>query len=484
MTFQRKLTLTLLFAAATGFSAMGQGAWLVDPGDQQIYTNPVATDVKVGIGVVEPDEKLEVAGNALINDNLGVNTTIAPTQELYVRGQMYMGSTGFTIPSTEDKISLVGDQIGDPEMTGLGYESEAIFDVGGALDNKRVLVSRAEYAHRWYINSNADGGASSLMTLRPTGLGVNVDLPDAGVHVNATGVQDVFRGEYEGDLRFIVGENSFSGFNIDNPLAHLHVNGNSTISQLLVTPDVSGTGGDAEILLGEDDDFTYGMALRYDGGDNRFYVMGENTTGAQGPHFSVERDNGDVGIGFGSSIVPTGYKVAAAGSMLLRPDLGISDGTVSLMLGEDEDNGLIWRYDGLSNRLHLDYRQGGTLSGTHMTIERLSGDMSIGYDENIAPTGYKLAVDGGVICESVRVDMSEDWPDYVFEPEYNLMSISALKASIEANGHLPGIPSADVVEAEGIDLGDMQKRMMEKIEELTLYVIELQDQIEVLKTSK
>ena len=482
MTFQRKLALTLIIAAGAGLNAMGQGAWLIDPGQQQIYTNPVATDVKVGIGLSEPDEMLEVAGNALIHDNVGINTTVTPTQELYVRGQMYMGSTGFMIPTSEDKISLVGDQIGDAEMTGFGYESELVDD-GGLLDNKRVLVNKAEYGHRWYINSNADGGSSSIMSLRARGLGINVDLPDAGVHVNAIPTQDVFRGEFQGDLRFVVQENGRSGFNVDDALADLHLNGDVSMTQFLMTPNQPLTGGSTEILMGEDDDFTYGMALRYDGGDNRFYFMGQGVGGASGPHFSIERDNGDVGIGYGSTVVPSGYKLATAGSVFLRPALGVTDGTVSLMLGEDDDNGLIWRYNGVGNKLHLDGISGGTPQGTHMTIERTSGDVTIGYGESSAPAGYKLAVDGNVICESVRVDLSEDWPDYVFESDYNLMSISDLKASIETNGHLPGIPAADIMEAEGIDLGDMQKRMMEKIEELTLYVIELQDQIETLKAS-
>ena len=56
-----------------------------------------------------------------------------------------------------------------------------------------------------------------------------------------------------------------------------------------------------------------------------------------------------------------------------------------------------------------------------------------------------------------------------------------LEASIKQNKHLPGIPSAAVVEAEGIEVGAMQVQMMEKIEELTLYIIELQKQIDALK---
>jgi len=72
------------------------------------------------------------------------------------------------------------------------------------------------------------------------------------------------------------------------------------------------------------------------------------------------------------------------------------------------------------------------------------------------------------------------WPDYVFESGYQLRTLEETEAFIKLNKHLPNIPAAAVVEREGILLGDMQKRMMEKIEELTLYLIEANKQIKEL----
>ncbi len=97
---------------------------------------------------------------------------------------------------------------------------------------------------------------------------------------------------------------------------------------------------------------------------------------------------------------------------------------------------------------------------------------------------YLLAVDGKIISEEVRVELSGSWPDYVFDEDYALLSLEQLEQHIETVGHLPGIPSANTVETEGILLGDMQRVMVEKIEELTLYVIDLQKQIEELKKSR
>jgi hypothetical protein len=88
------------------------------------------------------------------------------------------------------------------------------------------------------------------------------------------------------------------------------------------------------------------------------------------------------------------------------------------------------------------------------------------------PAGYQLAVHGRAICEEVTVRLRASWPDYVFKPGYELRPLSEVAAHIEAKGHLPGIPAAAVVEKEGLELGTMQTKMMEKIEELTLYLIE------------
>ncbi len=95
---------------------------------------------------------------------------------------------------------------------------------------------------------------------------------------------------------------------------------------------------------------------------------------------------------------------------------------------------------------------------------------------------YKLLVGGKIIAEGVRVELEENWADYVFTPDYSLKPLHEVEQFIKDNGHLPNIPSAATVEEEGLDLGDMVTKQMEKIEELTLYIIEQQKQIDSLKT--
>jgi hypothetical protein len=95
---------------------------------------------------------------------------------------------------------------------------------------------------------------------------------------------------------------------------------------------------------------------------------------------------------------------------------------------------------------------------------------------------YQLYVEKGIRTEKVKVDVKNgNWPDFVFEDNYTLPSLMEVEQFITTNKHLPNVPSAEEVETEGIDLGEMDKILLQKIEELTLYTIEQQKQLELLK---
>jgi hypothetical protein len=111
-----------------------------------------------------------------------------------------------------------------------------------------------------------------------------------------------------------------------------------------------------------------------------------------------------------------------------------------------------------------------------------AGNVSIATTTTAA--GYKLHVGGKAICEELKVQLVTNWPDYVFNNTYKLRTIDELNNFIKQNKHLPGIPSANEIESNGMEVGDMQKRMIEKIEELTLYIILLKKEIDELKSSK
>jgi len=92
-----------------------------------------------------------------------------------------------------------------------------------------------------------------------------------------------------------------------------------------------------------------------------------------------------------------------------------------------------------------------------------------------------LAVNGTVTAKEVVVTLT-GWSDYVFDDNYKLMSLNELEKSIKTEKHLPGIPSADEVKKNGVSIGDMQAKLLQKVEELTLHVIEQNKKLESLKT--
>jgi hypothetical protein len=95
---------------------------------------------------------------------------------------------------------------------------------------------------------------------------------------------------------------------------------------------------------------------------------------------------------------------------------------------------------------------------------------------------YRLAVDGHIICTEARVRLRSAWPDYVFDDNYALTPIQELAQYIKTNKHLPEMPSAAVVEKEGgFDTGEHGRMLLQKVEELTLYLIQQQAKIEALE---
>jgi hypothetical protein len=102
---------------------------------------------------------------------------------------------------------------------------------------------------------------------------------------------------------------------------------------------------------------------------------------------------------------------------------------------------------------------------------------SVGIGTATLPAGAKLAVNGHIYSTKLKVTQT-GWPDYVFENDYELSNLQDVEAYIKANKHLPGVLSASDVEKDGLDVGDNQVALLKKIEELTLYIIEMKKQID------
>jgi hypothetical protein len=110
----------------------------------------------------------------------------------------------------------------------------------------------------------------------------------------------------------------------------------------------------------------------------------------------------------------------------------------------------------------------------------VSGKMTI---HNGTTKIFQLNSDGLLQTRAVKVDVY-NWPDYVFNDDYSLMPLKNVENYIQEHGHLPNVPSAEVAEGEGVDLSEMNKVLLQKIEELTLYLIQQEQRIQELENKK
>jgi hypothetical protein len=215
--------------------------------------------------------------------------------------------------------------------------------------------------------------------------------------------------------------------------------------------------------------FETGTRSYYDANEiNAYQIIGSS---AGGTNLGIQNQSpGNVTLVQGGGIVGIGTSPFDAKLHVMGSD---NNGTVATLKVETAGNGQVLLFDG--NEIDV------TGNVNTLAINSNSGHpVSIG--SHAVPAGYKLSVDGKIVAEELLVQLKSNWPDYVFTEDYALTPIDELAKQINKLGHLPGMPSAKEVESKGQEVGNMQVKLVEKIEELTLYVIELKAEIETLKS--
>ncbi len=168
------------------------------------------------------------------------------------------------------------------------------------------------------------------------------------------------------------------------------------------------------------------------------------------------------------------YSIIAPGRIqMISPQAGIfftlSGGIHKYFFGNANNNGL-GMYSSATLKWHLLMKDNGAII---IAPDAVSVQ---------PPSDYRLVVKGRAIAEEVRVLNSSNWPDYVFADDYPLLPLAELDQYIKTHNHLPNLPQATEIEKEGFDLGEMQKKLLEKVEELTLYTIQLHQENQSLRT--
>lgn len=277
---------------------------------------------------------------------------------------------------------------------------------------------------------------------------------------------------------------AFVGVGTTDPKQELHINGNTMIS-----------GSGKSLLFANSSSSIYGdFGIRYTGAGLNFFIP---NGGTPTNNLIFIKNNGDIGVGTNrpSCKFDVSGDLKAAGlqseSLKVTGEINFRSlaGNSTKVITIDSDGDLLTTdfstfHDNMGNHtashnLNLNGNKivNGTL-GTGGIYVHTNGNVRIG--SGTANPTKALEVNGTIRSKEVIVEIA-NWSDFVFDNNYNLMSLKETERFIKRNGHLPNVPSATEVEKEGIELGEMNAILLQKIEELTLYVIELEKKIEKLE---
>ncbi|MDF1696050.1 MAG: hypothetical protein P1U56_09475 [Saprospiraceae bacterium] len=458
--------------------------------------------------------------NLLAQENVGIGTD-NPQGKLHLETnsgvsipQLRLTETGFDYarikfendqnPGVYWDIAGLADSIAQNSKLNFYFKSpEATGDRLTILGNGNIGISKTSPEARLDIKGgswNLEGGSTGDLRIGTSTYNMRFGVATGG---GGAGIGRIFTGQGVNNLifgtndtrRMVIHESGNIGIGLDNPVAKLHVNGDMRVNNLAGS-------GDRNVMVDSNGKFKIGGS---GAGDTDWTETGTLvyttktarllTTTTQGPvtnTFYIDMNSGGIDrwSTLGSS-APYGSTLNLQGSS--SGDLFMVEGGGNVGIGGPANSKLtVTGNDNNGTTASLEIK---TISGTMLVDDNeldvlgqgrklhinANSDNPVTIGTYYIPSDYLLAVDGKIIAEEVRVQMSGDWPDYVFKEDYHLKSLKEVESHIENHGHLPGIPSAIEVEKEGLTLGEMQRKMMEKIEELTLYVIELDKENALLK---
>ncbi len=210
-----------------------------------------------------------------------------------------------------------------------------------------------------------------------------------------------------------------------------------------------------------------------------FRIYEGTYSGSKVTKFQISGTNAILGADLNCSGLFSSSKVRATSSTLTNPAFEAYNSTSATVnfLVLNSGKTILGSQSLATNAALLNVNLNSALTGA-------SADNALDvFDQTSNKVNFRVKASGFVYAREVNVQAA-NFPDYVFDNDYKLNSLENLENYIKTNKHLPGVPTAIEVEKNGLNLGDLGKIQMEKIEELTLYIIELKKEVEALKKNK
>lgn len=236
--------------------------------------------------------------------------------------------------------------------------------------------------------------------------------------------------------------------------------------------------GSSEINLFQDPMGMSAFKLKYSGLEklfsiNNYFSLYGNTF--VDPLFTIGTDGTTNLFGvskFAQSVYFNGQTLFNKGSLRMQ-------GSNHIIFENPNGHGVVsFGNNGVGNLYFRSCNTLGCQDGTYNSLMMITsaGEVGIG---TVNPNGYKLAVNGSIRAKSM--DIESGWADFVFADDYNLLSLEDLEVFIQTENHLPDVPTEEYILENGANIGDTQVLLLQKVEELTIYIIELNKRISELE---
>jgi hypothetical protein len=468
-TLKKKLVVGTLLAYAGVINAQWSGT----------SPNPISTSQNVGIGTTSPANKLQIDVSTA-DDGIVVNQTNngAGSSALYLKNNYghtwSLHSTGPANNVNANHFVLYDiTQNNSPRLFISGNNG----NVGIGTTNPQALLDvNGGFTHMTFNSYNANGPI--LPQTDPTG-GLSVGWNKIGTEVN---FYNVYGSATRSFLFSQKTANSVNDLMIINSNGNVGIGHTSPTAQLHLASDA-----DHDLLMTNKTNGSYGFRIHRDAATNTFHFqIGTGFSGGTTWETKIQiKENegantklllnptgGRVGIGTTSPMTDLHIQTGSAPACLRVASSGNYDTKVNIA---NAAGGYDFRIDA-SGYGHIGADNGGTnLINFARSWPNNSPQVWIGAHKPISPhDDFSFAVEGKVLAQSIYVTASTQWADYVFAPDYKLPNLLEVEAYYKENRHLPEIPTAREIEEKGINVGDMNTLLLKKIEELTLYVVELE----------